>query len=112
VDRLLNATPALVSETVSRGALTDRDPERTVDFKLSAGQTCVIDLFSTAFEPECRLLDAQNKRVAKSDKADVASTSRLIYTSHEDATFRIVATSVQARGTGPYVLTIRIFAEK
>jgi tetratricopeptide (TPR) repeat protein len=110
VERVLNAAPALVSTTVSRGDLTDRDRERTVELKLSAGQTCVIDLFSTAFEPECRLLDAQDKRVAKSTKAG-ANLSRLMHTSHEDATFQIIATSFQARGTGAYVLTIRKFAE-
>jgi serine/threonine protein kinase/tetratricopeptide (TPR) repeat protein len=111
VEQVLKAAPAPVSDTVSHGTLTDRDPERTIDLKLSAGQTCVIELLSNAFEPECSLVDTQDKRVARSADTGGAKTARLTYLSREDATLRIVVKSVQARGTGAYTLTIRIFAE-
>ena len=111
VDHVLSRTPALVSETAWRGTLTDRTLERRVDLKLLAGQACEIRLFSTAFRPEIQLTDSKGKPLGKSAPA-AGTVSTLAFAAPGTETIRTMATSQQQRGTGAYVLTVRVFADK
>ena len=111
VDDVLRRTPHLVSETVSRGTLTDRALERSHELKLLKGQACDVRLTSTGFNPEIHLLDSQGKQLAKSTKADAISAV-VAHTAPETETFCVMATSFQHRGTGAYLLTVRVYADK
>jgi tetratricopeptide (TPR) repeat protein/serine/threonine protein kinase len=115
VERVMKLAPTMVSEMIVRGTLTDRTRERTLDLKLPAGLICLIEQLSLSpdFNPEVRLLDSHENVVAESSKASPeANAVRLIHTSSGDPTYRIVASSFQARSTGPYVLAIRVFGGK
>jgi hypothetical protein len=111
-ERVLKLAPTLISEKVVRLTLTDYSRERTRVLNLAAGQTCVIEQFSgdSGFHPDVRLLDSRSDPVAESKKIVSESNAvQLIHTAQDDTTYRIAASSFQARDTGPYVLTIRVF---
>jgi hypothetical protein len=75
-----------------------------------AGRTYAIDLESDAFDAFLRLEDAAGTLLAEND--DISSdnlNSRLVFTAPKDEVYRIVATSFQQAGTGPYTLRIREF---
>lgn len=110
VERVMNWAPALVSETIIRGTLTDRARERIHDVKLSAGQICLVKQFSRAFDSEIGMLDVHDNPLIESSKlSPLPGALEMIYSSQAAAAYRIVASSVQQRRTGPYVLTIRVF---
>ena len=110
VDRVLRIGPTLVHETVNRGTLTHSARERTLDLKLLAGQTCVVNLQSGTFGPEIQLMDARGNLIAVSIQlSSDANVSQLIHTSKENSTVQIIATSIQLK---PYVITINTFGEK
>jgi tetratricopeptide (TPR) repeat protein len=112
-DQLLQQVRAAVTETCLEGTLTAQERSQAHERSLTAGTTYVIDLHSTAFDAYLKLLDANGKVLAEHD--DIApdnQDARLIFMPKEDGTFRIVATSFEQRGTGPYTLTIRAIGGK
>ncbi len=114
-ERVMKLAPTPVSEKVVRGTLTDSSRERTLALNLAAGQTCVIELFSLAgdFRPDVHLRDSRSVQVAETRKFVAESNAvHLVHTSQIDAAYSVAASSFQARDTGPYVLTIRVFDGK
>jgi hypothetical protein len=98
------------TETRREGALTDKEKSQVHAWKMVAGRTYVIDLESAAFDAFLRLEDAAGKLLAEND--DISPTnqnSRLVFTPKTDGSYRIVATSFQEAGTGPYTLRVREF---
>jgi serine/threonine protein kinase len=96
--------------TRREGALTDKEKNQVHAWKLVAGRTYVIDLESDAFDAFLRLEDPAGKLLAEND--DISPTnqnSRLVFTPKADGSYRIVATSFQEAGTGPYTLRVREF---
>jgi tetratricopeptide (TPR) repeat protein len=92
------------------GALTDKEKSHVHSWKLVAGRTYVIDLESAAFDAFLRLEDSAGKLLGQND--DISPTnrnSRLVFTPKVDGSYRIVATSFQQAGTGPYTLRVREF---
>jgi tetratricopeptide (TPR) repeat protein len=96
--------------TRREGALTDKEKSQVHAWKLVAGRTYVIDLESDAFDAFLRLEDATGKMLAQNDDiSPINQNSRLIFTPKADGGYRIVATSFQEAGTGPYTLRVREF---
>jgi tetratricopeptide (TPR) repeat protein len=98
-------------ETRREGVLTDKDKSQVHSWKMSAGRTYVIDLESAAFDAFLKLLDPAGKLLAENNDIipGVNLNSRLIFTASADGAYRIVATSFEEAGTGPYILRIREF---
>jgi tetratricopeptide (TPR) repeat protein/tRNA A-37 threonylcarbamoyl transferase component Bud32 len=112
-DQLLQNVRAALTETRQVGTLTAEERAQSHERELAAGTTYVIDLHSTAFDAYLKLLDPRGKVLAEHD--DIApdnQDARLVFTPKEAGTFRIVATSFEQRGTGPYTLTIRAIGGK
>jgi tetratricopeptide (TPR) repeat protein len=96
--------------TRREGALTDKGKSQVHPWKMVAGRTYVIDLESAAFDAFLRLEDPTGKLLAEND--DISPTnqnSRLVFTPKADGSYRVVATSFQEAGTGPYTLRVREF---
>jgi tetratricopeptide (TPR) repeat protein len=108
VDELLQKIHVAFRETRLRGELTVNARERVHEVKLLAGSTCIIDLQSQAFDTFLRLEDANGKKLAENDDISPANlNSRLVFTPENDGVYRLVATSFEQRGVGPYTLTVR-----
>jgi hypothetical protein len=86
---------------------------RTHEWKLVAGRTYVLDLESAAFDAFLKLESPAGKLLAEKDDIvpGVNRNSRLIFTAPQDGVYRIVATSFEQSGTGPYTLRIREFKQ-
>jgi serine/threonine protein kinase/Tfp pilus assembly protein PilF len=98
------------SETRREGVLTDKEKSQVHPWKMVAGRTYVIDLESDAFDAFLRLEDAAGKLLAENDDISPDNqNSRLFFTPKADGSYRIVATSFQEAGTGPYTLRVREF---
>jgi hypothetical protein len=96
--------------TRREGALTDKEKSQVHAWKMLAGRTYVIDLESDAFDAFLALEDAAGKLLAENDDISPDNqNSRLVFTAPKDDVYRIVATSFQQAGTGPYTLRIREF---
>jgi serine/threonine protein kinase len=96
------------TETRHEGSLTAQAPQHVHALTLEAGKTYVLDLESTAFDAFLILEDTAGAKVAEND--DISRTNRnarLIYAPEHSGAYRVIATSYQHRGTGPYVLRIR-----
>jgi hypothetical protein len=74
-----------------------------------ADRTYVIELESAAFDAFLRLEDATGKLLAENDDSPCNQNSRLDFVPKTDGSYRIVATSLQEAGTGPYALRIPEF---
>jgi tetratricopeptide (TPR) repeat protein/tRNA A-37 threonylcarbamoyl transferase component Bud32 len=93
--------------TRREGALTEKEKSQVHAWKMVAGRTHVIDLESDAF---LKLEDAAGELLAENnDISPDNRNSRLVFTAPKDEVYRIVATSFQLAGTGPYTLRIREF---
>jgi tetratricopeptide (TPR) repeat protein len=91
------------------GELSALDTSRVHEWNMVAGRGYVIDMESAAFDTLLKLHDPAGKQLAENDDIDpgVNLNSRLIFTAPVDGVYRIVATSFQQAGVGPYVLRIR-----
>jgi len=93
-----------------KGSLTAEAKERVHEVKLTAGNTCVIDMESNQFDTYLRLEDDKGKVLDENDDISKDNpNSRIIFTPSTHGTYRIVATSFQQRGAGAYTLIIREF---
>jgi tetratricopeptide (TPR) repeat protein len=113
MEQLLKQARASLNTTTLQGNLKDESRQQTHDHKLEAGITYVFDMRSAVFDTYLKLLDAKGTLLAEND--DIAPNnlnSRIIFTPKESGTFRIVATSFQERGRGPYTLTITSMKQK
>jgi serine/threonine protein kinase/Tfp pilus assembly protein PilF len=100
------------SETRLEGILSAEETSNVREVKMTAGKTYVIDMESKAFDTFLKLQDAKGKLLAEND--DISPTnqnSRIRYTAPADGVYRIVATSFEQAGTGPYTLRIREFKD-
>jgi tetratricopeptide (TPR) repeat protein len=113
VEKLQKQARAAFTETEHQGELSDKERERAHPIKMVAGKVYVIDMTSTAFDTFLRLEDPLGKRLAENDDIvpGVDLNSRLIFTAPADGVYRIVATSFEQAGTGPYTLRIREFKD-
>jgi tetratricopeptide (TPR) repeat protein/serine/threonine protein kinase len=100
-------------ESRVEGNLTDKEKGRGHEWKLVAGRTYVFDLESTAFDTFLKLHDPQGKLLAENDDISpgVNLNSRLIFTAPADGAYRLVATSFEQAGVGPYTLRVREFQD-
>jgi serine/threonine protein kinase/tetratricopeptide (TPR) repeat protein len=107
---LLKEARKRYTESRREGALTDKEKSQVHPWKMVAGRTYVIDLESDAFDAFLRLEDPAGKLLAENDDISPDNqNSRLVFTPKADGSYRIVATSFQQVGTGPYTLRIREF---
>jgi hypothetical protein len=91
------------TETRREGALTDKEKSQVHAWKMVPGRTYVIDLEGDAFDAFLALEDAAGKLLAENDDISPDNrNSRLVFTAKADGSYRIVATSFQEAGTGPY----------
>jgi tetratricopeptide (TPR) repeat protein len=96
------------TETRLEGELAAKAPQQMHPLTLQAGKTYLLDLESKAFDPFLILEDEEGSKLAEND--DISPTNlnaRVIYSPELSGTYRVIATSYQQRGTGPYVLRIR-----
>ena len=94
-------------QVVLQGTLTPTARSQTHDLKLVKGQTYVVDLECSAFEPSVRLDDPAGKRVAEhEDVGPSPRTARIVITAPADGVYRLVAGSVAEAGLGPYSLRV------
>ncbi len=78
--------------------------------ELTAGQPCVLELESSAFDTYLALTDATAKAaIAANDDVAPGNTqvSRIDFTPEQTGTFTVIVTSANAGETGPYTLRIR-----
>jgi serine/threonine protein kinase/Tfp pilus assembly protein PilF len=100
------------SETRLEGTLTDKHRSHVHERTLLAGKTYVIDLESSEFDTLLKLESPDGKPLAENDDIElgVNENSRLIFTAPQDGVYRLIATSFEQAGTGPYMLRIREFS--
>jgi hypothetical protein len=96
------------------GLLTSKEPVQVHELDMTAARTYVVDLESAAFDAFLRLEDAAGQKLAENDDVSKDNTNAriIIFRAPADGVFRLVATSFQERGTGPYTLQIRELVEK
>jgi tetratricopeptide (TPR) repeat protein len=110
VQQLHKDAQSRFSETRLQGTLSAKETSQVHEIKMTAGKTYMIDMESKAFDTFLKLEDPQGKLLAEND--DISETnqnSRIVFTAPADGAYRIVATSFQRRGIGPYTLTVREF---
>jgi serine/threonine protein kinase/Flp pilus assembly protein TadD len=109
VERVRKQALACFTESARQGSLTSQQKEQAHAIQLAAGKTYIFDLTSQAFDPLLRLEDAQGKVLAENDDIEPGKNlnSRVLFTPPRNGAYRLVATSFQQRGTGPYTLLIR-----
>jgi tetratricopeptide (TPR) repeat protein/tRNA A-37 threonylcarbamoyl transferase component Bud32 len=112
VQQILSQVCARRTETEFQGILTAEQKERVHEIKMRAGWTYVLDQRSKALDAFLRLEDASGKKLAEDDDSGGGEDARIIFTAPHDGTYRVVATSLQQRGTGAYTLTIREYGGK
>jgi tetratricopeptide (TPR) repeat protein/serine/threonine protein kinase len=96
------------------GSRAVQQQEQRHEVTLQMGKTYVFDLESTTFNPFLRLEDDKGITLVENDDIEpgIILNSRIVFTPKESGTYRLVATSFQAQGTGTYVLRIREFVAK
>jgi serine/threonine-protein kinase len=101
------------SETRHPGSLSREKREQIHELELTVANTYRIDMVSEVFDCLLRLEDAHGKVLAASDNiAPNNPNARINFTPKIAGTYRIVATSVQKRGSGAYTLINREFRAK
>jgi hypothetical protein len=96
-------------------SLADTDPKdsaRTTSFakvfpvRMRKGQSYVIDMVSTQFDPFLRLENAAGQQLAQDDDSGGFPNARIVYIAPEDGTYRVIGTSFSP-ATGGFTLLIR-----
>jgi hypothetical protein len=85
-------------------------PQFAYNVKFVAGTTYVIDMVSPnqdALDPYLLLHDPSGKKIAEDDDGGDGLNARIVYRAERTGTYRIVCTSFERSGAGPYVLTVR-----
>jgi hypothetical protein len=98
-------------ETGLEGTLSAKETSKVHEIKMTAANTYVIDMESKVFDTFLKLEDAKGKLLDENDDIVPGAylNSQLVFTAPTDGIYRIVATSLQQTGTGPYALRIREF---
>jgi serine/threonine protein kinase/Tfp pilus assembly protein PilF len=111
VAKLLNEAHGRFNETRMPGMLTAQQKSSVHEQTLVAGRTYVIELESSAFDAFLKLQDASGKLLDENDDIEpgVIQNARMIFTPPSDSGYRIIATSFEQAGIGPYTLRIREF---
>jgi hypothetical protein len=87
-----------------------KTPNFAYNVKLVAGKTYVIDMISPnqkALDPYLVLFDPSGKKIAEDDDGGDGLNARIIYRAENTGTYRIVCTSFERSGAGPYTFSVR-----
>ncbi len=87
-----------------------KTPNFAYNVKLVAGKTYVIDMISPnqkALDPYLILFDPSGKKIAEDDDGGDGLNARIIYRAEATGTYRIVCTSFERAGAGPYTFSVR-----
>jgi Ca2+-binding EF-hand superfamily protein len=105
---------AVNGKAVYNGILGSDDPRyegrkihKMCRFNMEAGKTYQIDHSSKAFDAYLYLQDPDGKVVSENDDNGSSLDSRIVYKATKTGKYRILATSVDGKGTGAYTLTVR-----
>jgi tetratricopeptide (TPR) repeat protein len=97
-----------VIETLRSGSLNAGERKQEHRLNLKAGKTYALYLESTAFDPLLILQDGTGNELHKNDDISPKNlNSRIIFSPSKSGSYRVVATSFEAGGQGPYTLRIR-----
>jgi hypothetical protein len=100
------------SETRLEGTLSAKETTKVHEIKMTAANTYVIDVEIKAVDTFLKLQDAKGKLLAKNDDISPDNqNSRIMFTAPADGVYRIVATSFEQAGAGPYTLRMREFKD-
>src|SRR5262249_25534277 len=101
-DEALEQVNARITQTTLKAAFSATAQARHHDQKFLAGNTYIIEMHSSEFDPYLKLLDGKGVVVAEND--DIAYpdnlNSRVIFSPRQDGPFRVEATSYGGRGRG------------
>jgi tetratricopeptide (TPR) repeat protein len=101
-----------VLQVTLHGTLTPAARLQAYEVKLIAGKAYVFDLESTGFSPVLRVYDPTGKPLAEDEDIRPDSrNARVAFTAGADGTYRVVAASARAAGTGPFALRIAALKE-
>jgi hypothetical protein len=85
-------------------------PNFAYNVRLVAGKTYVIDMISPnqqALDPYLMLFDPAGKKIAEDDDGGDGLNARIIHRAAASGTYRIVCTSFENAGAGPYTFMVR-----
>jgi hypothetical protein len=88
----------------------DKTPTFAYNVRFVAGKTYVIDMISPdqkALDPYLLLFDPSNKKIAEDDDGGEGLNARITYRAETTGIYRIVCTSFQKAGAGPYTFTVQ-----
>jgi hypothetical protein len=106
-----DATALKVEDKLTRDDPKDRvlknSHHKVHTFKMKAGVTYVIDLVSRDFDAFLRLEDSAGKQLAQDDDSGGGLNARIVFKAEHPDSYRIIATTFVAGGTGKYTLTVK-----
>jgi hypothetical protein len=90
--------------------VANKAPNFAYNVKFAVGKTYVIDMVSPdqkALDPYLMLFDPSGKKVAEDDDGGAGLNARIVHRAEASGYYRIVCTSFEKSGAGPYTLTVR-----
>jgi tetratricopeptide (TPR) repeat protein/serine/threonine protein kinase len=91
------------------GELTETEKSKAYPWNLVAGRTYVLLLKSKAFVAFLNLEGPDGKPLVQNKGTVPGVNARIVFSAPADGVYRIVATSLEQAGVGPYTLSIREF---
>ena len=88
----------------------NKAPNFAYNVRFTAGKTYVIDMISAnqqALDPYMILFDPAGKKIAEDDDGGDGLNARIIHRAEATGTYRIVCTSFERSGAGPYTFMVR-----
>jgi hypothetical protein len=88
----------------------NKAPNFAYNVKFVAGKTYVIDMVSPdqkALDPYLLLFDPSGKKVAEDDDGGEGLNARIVHRAEASGLYRIVCSSFEKSGAGPYTLAVR-----
>ncbi len=104
-----NKVISRIEEKLTSDDPVDKNLERRCKVhtvNLAASQTYTIDLVSKQFDAYLRLEDTEGKQLAEDDDGGGHLNARIVFQTANEGAYRIIATSFDGAGTGPYTLTV------
>lgn len=94
---------------ISDGRLSLDDARTTLNVKLSADKTYVVEMTSTELNPFLYLEDPQGRVLKLNDDVTIGTNhnSRLVFAPAQDGNYRIVAAAISPKNAGSFSLTVR-----